>query len=410
MPLNTTQAIRPVCQLAFEFVQSISSVNVYLSQNNGFPRGDDFIFFTPKNIKYKHLCDDFGPMNFATIAHFTESLDNEIAECKSKAIVYRAGNGPREFTNAAFLLGAFMLLRLGISPDDVAKRFSGLHEDLFEDFRDATFSVPDFRLLLIDCWAGLHKAIAKSWVTAPTPSEPKLWGDICLDEYTHYENPLNGNLHVLVPGKLVAFPGPRDLVGQRYRDDAARGARDFSPEHYLDIFQDLGVSTVVRLNEARYDSRRFTDRGLAHHDLYIADCTAPPPAVVARFARIVDAAPGLVAVHCSAGLGRTGTLAALHLMRRHAFSAREAMGWLRIVRPGSVIGGQQHYLCAVERQLHERAQQRSLAAAAATPPPALLQARALFQASSAPHLAPPPPSSLPHGTAWPAAGGLSPRS
>ncbi len=25
------------------------------------------------------------------------------------------------------------------------------------------------------------------------------------------------------------------------------------------------------------------------------------------------------------------------------------MGWLRIMRPGSVIGEQQHYLCAVER-------------------------------------------------------------
>jgi hypothetical protein len=33
-------------------------------------------------------------------------------------------------------------------------------------------------------------------------------------------------------------------------------------------------------------------------------------------------------------------------MRRHGFTAREAMGWLRIMRPGSVIGEQQHYLCA----------------------------------------------------------------
>jgi cell division cycle 14 len=32
-------------------------------------------------------------------------------------------------------------------------------------------------------------------------------------------------------------------------------------------------------------------------------------------------------------------------MRRHGFTAREAMGWLRIMRPGSVIGEQQHFLC-----------------------------------------------------------------
>ncbi len=42
-------------------------------------------------------------------------------------------------------------------------------------------------------------------------------------------------------------------------------------------------------------------------------------------------------------------------MRSHGFWAREAMGWLRIVRagsvgPGSVVGAQQHYLCAAERR------------------------------------------------------------
>ena len=36
------------------------------------------------------------------------------------------------------------------------------------------------------------------------------------------------------------------------------------------------------------------------------------------------------------------------MMQHHGFAAREAMGWLRIVRPGSVIGPQQQYL--VERE------------------------------------------------------------
>ena len=58
-------------------------------------------------------------------------------------------------------------------------------------------------------------------------------------------------------------------------------------------------------------------------------------------------AKGAVAVHCKAGLGRTGTLIALYLMTERGFSAREAMGWLRIMRPGSVIGEQQQFLCAV---------------------------------------------------------------
>ena len=38
---------------------------------------------------------------------------------------------------------------------------------------------------------------------------------------------------------------------------------------------------------------------------------------------------------------------ALQLMRKYSFTAREAIAWLRIMRPGSVIGAQQHFLESV---------------------------------------------------------------
>ncbi len=45
-----------------------------------------------------------------------------------------------------------------------------------------------------------------------------------------------------------------------------------------------------------------------------------------------------------AGLGRTGTLIGAYLMKHYKFTAAEAIAWLRICRPGSVIGPQQNYL------------------------------------------------------------------
>jgi cell division cycle 14 len=390
----------PICQLVFACPKSdllIQDLQIFLSQNKELPHSDDFTVFTTDNLIYYSFCDDFGPMSFANIADFIQRLDHEIRQCASSAIVYCAKDGPRELTNAAFLLGAYMVLKLGVPPSDVAQCFSELRADLLEGYRDATFSIPTFRLTLTDCWAGLHQAIQRGWVGLPSPTAPQLWGGFDLEEYAHYDDPLNGNLHVVVPGKLVAFAGPRDLPGQRAYHDDALGTRAFSPAYYRDIFRELGVTAVVRLNEARYDRCVFTDAGIAHHDLYFDDCTAPPPALVARFFRIVDAAPGLVAVHCKAGLGRTGTLAALLLMRREGFSARAAVGWLRIVRPGCVIGEQQHYLCGVESQLLQRSQRRLSLGPAAPPPPAppadSASARSLGSSPSASPAAsrPPPP-------------------
>lgn len=46
----------------------------------------------------------------------------------------------------------------------------------------------------------------------------------------------------------------------------------------------------------------------------------------------------------SAGLGRTGTLIGCYMMKHYQLTAAEAIAWIRICRPGSIIGPQQNFV------------------------------------------------------------------
>ena len=292
-----------------------------------------FRCFQPQIVlKYHGFRDDFGPMNFSSIARFIKMLDHELSEYPECKIVYCAGHGRREFTNAVFLLGSYLILRLGETADSALSKFSWLRAGMVELYRDAGYSEPTFGLSLEDCWRGLERARLCGFVQNET--EPGGWGMLDIDEYMHLDDPLNANMHQVVANKLIAFRGPRDLEGDRMYVDCASGSRTFAPQHYIQLFRDMGVTAVVRLNEPEYDAAAFTAAGISHHELPFQDCTAPPADVVRSFFEIVDGTRGAVAVHCSAGLGRTGTLIALWLMRSRGFSAREAMGWLRIIGRG----------------------------------------------------------------------------
>jgi cell division cycle 14 len=94
------------------------------------------------------------------------------------------------------------------------------------------------------------------------------------------------------------------------------------------------VQAVVQCSTPSYDNRGFEEAGIAVVDLCCEDDSPPPVDVISKFIAIAERLPGAIAVHGGAGAGWSGTLAALYMMKHHGFSAREAAGWLQIVRPG----------------------------------------------------------------------------
>lgn len=93
-----------------------------------------------------------------------------------------------------------------------------------------------------------------------------------------------------------------------------------------------------------YERKRFLDGGFQHHELYFPDGTCPSQDILLRFLSLAESTPGALAIHCKAGLGRTGVLICSYIMKHYRFTAEEVIGYIRICRPGSVIGPQQGFI------------------------------------------------------------------
>lgn len=215
-------------------------------------------------------------------------------------------------------------MMLGRTTDEAWDRFR-LVQPPFVDFRDASCGQCTYRLTIFQCIRGLQYGIQLGWFDYKTFN---------VKEYEYYEKVENGDFNWTIPGKLIAFSNPANTPYD------AEGFRTFTPEDYVPIFKNLGVTQVIRLNKPTYEASRFTKCGIKHFDLFFLDGSAPTKSIIKQFLSSVENEAGVSAVHCKAGLGRTGSLIGCYAMKHYKFRATDFIGWIRICRPGSILGPQ----------------------------------------------------------------------
>ena len=225
---------------------------------------------------------------------------------------------------------AFQVIYLNKSPEEAYRPLIAGDIPIYTRFCDASYGPSIYKISLIDCINAVAKALKAGFFD---------FDDFDADEYEYYERVENGDFNWIVPEKFLAFCGPHQkskVLGNGYPCH--------SPETYFDYFKSNNVSTIIRLNAKVYNASSFESNGFEHKDLFFIDGSTPSDVILRKFLMVSEMTKSAIAVHCKAGLGRTGTLIGAYIMKHYNFTALEAIAWLRLCRPGSVIGHQQQWM------------------------------------------------------------------
>ncbi|KAJ3452125.1 cell division cycle 14 isoform a [Anaeramoeba flamelloides] len=156
-----------------------------------------------------------------------------------------------------------------------------------------------------------------------------------------------------------------ESIDQEEIDDFGYG---WPVSKYAEYFDQYNITCIVRLNQPIYNKKPFLKKGMSHYDLNFMDGSVPTEKLLNKFLTIAETEfesdkkrSRVMAIHCKAGLGRTGVMIGSYLIKFYNFTAKQAIAWLRLCRPGSVIGIQQQYLETFQRKLlHKKSKFRNM--------------------------------------------------
>ncbi|KAI1358615.1 tyrosine-protein phosphatase CDC14 [Xylaria arbuscula] len=316
-------------------------------------RQTPYYFSVDDTLLYNAFHHDFGPLHIGHLYRFALHFHDVLGakENESRPIVFWSRADPKSRANAACMLACYMVLIQSWPPHLALAPIAQVDPPLMP-FRDAGYSQADYGLTVQDVVYGVWKAKEEGCCALD---------NFDLDEYERFERVDQGDFNWVTP-HFLAFASPQHTPVARVSESSEAWAAlpkilaevDAHPtlpqpfKNVLQHFSERNIGLVVRLNSPLYSPSFFEALGIRHLDMIFEDGTCPPLSTVRKFIRLahetITVKKKNIAVHCKAGLGRTGCLIGAYLIYRHGFTADEIISFMRFMRPGMVVGPQQHWL------------------------------------------------------------------
>lgn len=311
-----------------EYVEILPKRLYYYPQNStNFAKQPEYRYFSVDDeLVYWNFFLDFGPLNLAQLYRFCRIVHGKLGPISPPSASLRRSNGTfknqegeiplvlhsgpsrEKQTNTVYLLFSYLLLHQGMTVEDIC--FENQHLRTLSEsclsFHDASQGICTYKLTVLDCLRGLHKARTLRFFD---------FGAFDVLEYEHFEAVENGDLNWVVYPNNQNIPSNENMegsdlimkpilafAGPHYHYSVTKeGYVTLTPASYINYFKRKNVRLVVRLNQKMYDESEFTRHGIQHIENSYQDGSTPPLSLLLDIIEEMEKTQGGIAVHCKAG-------------------------------------------------------------------------------------------------------------